>query len=88
MGLCLADSFILGAEASGADVDFSFSSFYHNRSALNIGQPASQGTLFGVAYIMTELSLFTADFTLHIYFPVCSICINDNTIINPGEGVQ
>jgi len=37
---------------------------------------------------MTELSLFTADVTLHIYFPVCSISVNDNTIINPGEGVR
>jgi hypothetical protein len=34
--LYLAGSFILGAEASGADVDFSFLSFYHNRSSLNI----------------------------------------------------
>jgi len=36
VGLCLAGSFILGAEASGADIDFSFSSFYHNRSSVNI----------------------------------------------------
>jgi hypothetical protein len=32
----LAGGFILGAEASGADVDFSFLSFYHNRSSVNI----------------------------------------------------
>jgi len=32
----LAGGFVLGAEASGADVDFSFLSFYHNRSSVNI----------------------------------------------------
>jgi len=32
----LAGGFIPGAEASGADVDFSFLSFYHNRSSLDI----------------------------------------------------
>jgi len=31
-----ASWFILGAEASGAHVDFSFLSFYHNRSPVNI----------------------------------------------------
>jgi hypothetical protein len=60
----------LGAEASGADVDFSFLSFYHNRSAVNIGQPASLGMLFGVAYVMAELGLFTANIALHRNFSV------------------
>jgi len=32
----LAGGFVLGAEASGADVDFSFLTFYHNRSSVNI----------------------------------------------------
>ena len=32
----LAGWFRLGAEASGADVDFSFPSFYHNRISVNI----------------------------------------------------
>ena len=36
VGLGRAGCFILGAEASGADVDFSFLSFYHNRSPVNI----------------------------------------------------
>jgi hypothetical protein len=36
VGFELAGSFILGAEASGADVDFSFPSFYHNRSSVDI----------------------------------------------------
>ena len=36
VGLELAGWFILGAEASGANVDFSFPSFYHNRSSVNI----------------------------------------------------
>jgi len=35
-GVDLAGGFILGAEASSADVDFSFPSFYHNRSSVNI----------------------------------------------------
>jgi hypothetical protein len=34
--LQLAGGFILGAEASGADVDFSFLTFYHNRDPVNI----------------------------------------------------
>ncbi len=67
----LAGYFILGAEASGADVDFSFLSLYHNRSSLDIRQPAPEGMLFGVAYIMSELSFFTANFALHRNFPVC-----------------
>jgi hypothetical protein len=57
--------FVLGAEASGADIDFSWSSFYHNRSAVNIRKPASGGVAFGVADTMPKLSLFTANFTLH-----------------------
>ena len=36
VGLELAGGFILGAEASSANVDFSFPSFYHNRSSVNI----------------------------------------------------
>jgi len=32
----LAGGFILGTEASGADVDFSFLTFYHNRGSVNI----------------------------------------------------
>jgi hypothetical protein len=32
----LAGGFVLGAEASGADVDFSWPSFYHNRSSVDI----------------------------------------------------
>ena len=32
----LARCLILGAEASGADVDFSWPSFYHNRSSVDI----------------------------------------------------
>ena len=66
----LAGGFILGAEASGADVDFSFPSFYHNRSSLNIRQPASQGMPFGVAYIMPGLRFFTANLTLHRNFSI------------------
>jgi hypothetical protein len=70
-GLELAGYFILGAEAPGTDIDFSFSSLYHNRSTLDIRQPAPEGMLFGVAYVMPELSFFTANFALHRNFPVC-----------------
>jgi len=61
----------LGAEASGADVDFSFPSFYHNRSSVDIRQPASQGMPLGVAYIMPGLSFFTANLALHRNFSIC-----------------
>ena len=70
-GLGLAGGFIMGAQASGADVDFFGSSFYHNRSSVNIRQPASHGMLFGVAYTMPELSLFTANFALHRNYSIC-----------------
>jgi len=69
-GVDLAGGFVLGAEASGADVDFSLLSFYHNRTSVNIGQPAPQGMLLGVAYVMPELSLFTANLTLHSNFSI------------------
>jgi len=65
LGLDLAGWFILGAEASGADVDFSFPSFYHNRSSVDIRKPAPRDMLFGMAYIMPKLSFFTANLTLH-----------------------
>ena len=55
----------MGAEASSADVDFSFSSFYHNRSPVDIRKPASGGVLFGVADTMPKLSLFTANIAFH-----------------------
>jgi hypothetical protein len=67
----LAGYFILGAEASGADIDFSFPSLYHNRSTLDIRQPAPEGMLFGVAYAMPELGSFTANFALHRTFLFC-----------------
>src|SRR3972149_4466682 len=70
-GLGLAGGFVLGAEASGANVDFSFPSFYHNRSSLDVRQPASQGMLFGVAYTMPKCSFFTANFALHRNFSIC-----------------
>ncbi len=70
-GLELAGYFILGAEASGADVDFSFPSFYHNRSTLDIREPAPEGMLFGMAYTIPETSFLTANFALHRNFPIC-----------------
>jgi hypothetical protein len=69
-GVDLAGGFVLGAEASGADVDFSFPSLYHNRSSVNIGQPASQGMLLGVTYIMPSLSFFTANIAFHRNLPI------------------
>jgi len=64
----LAGGFVLGTEASGADVDFSGPSFYHNRSSVNIRQPASGGMLFGVAYAVPKSSSFTANIALHRNF--------------------
>jgi hypothetical protein len=61
----LARHFVLGAEASGANVDFSLPSLYHNRSSLDIGEPASEGMLLGMAYVVPKLSLFAANLTLH-----------------------
>jgi hypothetical protein len=71
LGLELAGGFRPGAETPGADVDFSFPSFYHNRSSLDIRQLASQGMLFGVAYAMPKLGSFTANFALHRSFSFC-----------------
>ena len=61
----LARCFVLGAKASGADVDFCLSSFYHDRSSVNIGQPAPQRTPLGVAHIIPGLSRFAANLALH-----------------------
>jgi len=70
-GVDLARCLILGAEASGADVDFLLAPFYHNCCAMNIREPFSIGTSFGVAYIMAELSSFTANLALHRNFSIC-----------------
>jgi hypothetical protein len=70
-GLALAGGFVMGAEASSADVDFCLLSFYHNRSSVDIRQPASRGMLFGMAYTAPEVSSFTANITLHRNCPVC-----------------
>lgn len=85
-GLELAGGFVLGAEASGADVDFSGPSFYHNRSSLDIRQPASGGMLFRMAYTIPESRSFTANIALHRNFSFLNLR-NDSTIISPGEGV-
>jgi hypothetical protein len=71
LGLDLAGGFVPGAEASGADVDFSWPSLYHNRSPLDIRQPLSRGMLFGMAYTISEGSSFTANFALHRNFSFC-----------------
>ena len=85
-GLRLTGDFVLGAEASGADVDFSLPSLYHNRSSLDIRPPAPEGMLFGMAYAAPELNLFAANFALHWNFSFCVNFRNDSTIISPGEG--
>ena len=66
----LACHFVLGAQAPGANVDFSLPSLYHNRSSLDIGEPASEGMLLGMAYVVPKLSPFTANLTLHGNFPI------------------
>jgi len=64
---------MLGAEASSADVDFSFPSFYHDCSSMDIRQPASQSMLFGMAYIMPKLRFLATNLTLHRKFST-SLC--------------
>ena len=85
MELWLAGGFILRTEASGADVDFSFPSLYHNRSPLDIRQPTSRGMLFGMADTAPKSDLFAANLALHGDFSFCLNLRNDNTIISPGE---
>jgi hypothetical protein len=84
-GLELAGGFVLGAQAPGADVDFSFPSLYHNRSSLDIRQPLSPGMLFGMAYTAPKCNLFAANFALHRGFSFYLNLRNDNTISSPGE---
>ncbi len=81
-------SLILGAEASGADVDFSFSSLYHNRSSLDIRQPLSRGMLLGMAYTVPKLDLFTTNFALHRNFSFYLNSHNDSTTNSPGERAE
>jgi hypothetical protein len=83
--LGLAGGFVLGAEASGADVDFSFPSLYHNRSSLDIRQPLSRGMLFGMAYTASKCNFFAANLALHRDFSFYLNLRNDNTTISPGE---
>ena len=81
----LAGGFVLRAEASGADVDFSFPSLYHNRSSLDIRQPLSRGMLFGMAYTAPESNLFSTNLALHRDVSFYPDLRNDNTTISPGE---
>jgi len=69
----LAGCLIQCAQASGTDVCFCLSSFYHNRGSLDIGQPAPQGMPFGMAHTIPELSRFTANLALHRNFSA-SLC--------------
>jgi hypothetical protein len=71
---------MLGAEASGADLDLDPLAFHHDLGSVDIGQRAPQGMPLGVAYIVPGLGRFAANLTLHRYFPVCWICANDSTV--------
>lgn len=81
----LAGGFVLSAEASGADVDFSLPSLYHDRSSLDIGQPSSRGMLFGMAHTATKCDLFSTNLTLHRDFSFYLNLRNDNTTADPDE---
>ena len=70
VGLGRAGGFILGAEASSADIDFLLAPFYHNRSSMNIREPFSIGTSFGMTYTVPKLSSFTANLALHGNFSI------------------
>jgi hypothetical protein len=84
-GLSLAGDFVLRADAPGADVDFSFPSFYHNRSSLDIRQPLSRGMSLGMAYTASKSDLFTTNFALHRNFSFYLNLRNHTIIIKPGE---
>ena len=70
VGLGRAGWFILGAEASSADIDFLLAPFYHNCCAMNIREPFSIGTSFGMTYTVPKLSSFTANLALHRNFSI------------------
>jgi hypothetical protein len=52
--------FILGTQASGAQVKVFLLPVDKNGGGMNIGSPAPVGMAFGVAYVMTELRDFIA----------------------------
>jgi hypothetical protein len=55
----LAACFVLGAKASGAQVESFRLTIYDDSNRVNIGHPATVGAAFRVAYIMTELGSFS-----------------------------
>jgi MFS-type transporter involved in bile tolerance (Atg22 family) len=55
----------LGAETSGANIDFLLSTVYDDCGLMNIGQPAALGMFVGVAYAITKLGSLATDITLH-----------------------
>jgi hypothetical protein len=52
---------MLTAQAAGTQIELFRFPIKHNRSWLNIRQPASSGMLFRVAYPMTEVCCFATD---------------------------
>lgn len=61
----LARGLGLGAKAPGADVDFLSFSLYDYGSLVYVGQPATLGTPFRMAYVIPKLDSLAADITLH-----------------------
>jgi hypothetical protein len=61
---------MLTAQAAGTQIEPFRFPIKHNRSWLNIRQPASSGMLFRVAYPMTEVCCFATEVTF------CSQMVN------------
>ena len=59
---------MLGAQASGAQVESFWLAVDIDRSRVNIGHPAAVSALFRVADTMTELRRFTAEIALQDIF--------------------
>jgi hypothetical protein len=51
---------MLGAQASGTQVEALELTVYRNRGRVNVGYPAAVGMPFGMTHIVAELGCFTA----------------------------
>ena len=56
---------ILGAQASGTQIEAFPLSVYGKGNWMDIGQPVAVGTMFRVTYIMTKLGGFPTQITFH-----------------------
>ena len=57
--------FILGAQASGTQIETFSLSVYGKGNRMDVGQPATVGAMLRVTYIMTKLGDFPTQITFH-----------------------